>query len=49
VLVKALDPFLIAFVEHSRHEDFVLFPAVRGYFPSLNPEADKEHHEIEGK
>jgi tellurite resistance protein len=38
-----LDALLVTFHEHSRHEDEILFPRVRRYFPGLNLAADAEH------
>jgi len=47
-----LSDCLLIIMEHSHHEDNVLFPAIRRYFPELNTEADKEHdalHDTVGK
>jgi len=30
-------------MEHSHHEDLLLFPRIRRFFPNLNMDADKEH------
>lgn len=41
--LKELDGFFAAYAEHGRHEDDVIFPRVRRYFPHLNPSVDEEH------
>lgn len=42
-LIKDLDALFVTFMEHSRHEDEVLFPRLRRFFPGLNPAMDAEH------
>ncbi len=42
--VADMEDLLTTFAEHSRHEDNILFPAVRRLFPGLNKDADLEHH-----
>jgi hypothetical protein len=39
-----LETLFAAFMEHSRHEDQVLFPMVRRFFPRMGEDADAEHH-----
>jgi tellurite resistance protein TehA-like permease/hemerythrin-like domain-containing protein len=38
-----LQALLVTFLEHSRHEDTILFPRVRRFFPGLNLDAEAEH------
>lgn len=47
IFVNELEPFFRSFQEHSRHEDVVFFPLVRGLFPGLNPSVDQEHNSME--
>lgn len=42
-LLTELDGFFTTYAEHGRHEDDVLFPKVRRYFPNLNPKMNEEH------
>jgi ribosomal protein S12 methylthiotransferase accessory factor YcaO len=35
--------FLAAYETHARHEDAVLFPAVRAVFPGVDPAVSREH------
>lgn len=41
-----LDQLLVTFHVHSQHEDKILFPKVRRFFPNLNIGADAEHHSL---
>jgi len=41
-----LNALVITFLEHSRHEDHILFPRIRRFFPALNQEADEEHDRL---
>lgn len=43
--VDELEILLIVYDEHRRHEDDVVFPVVRRYFPHLNPNMDHAHSE----
>lgn len=42
-LVKDLSDLLTTYLEHGRHEEEVLFPFMRRYYPNLNLDADQEH------
>jgi hemerythrin-like domain-containing protein len=44
--VVELACFITAFDAHSQHEDLVLFPAARRFFPGLNPTIDSEHEKL---
>lgn len=41
--VSRLDDFFITYMEHGQHEEQVLFPQLRRFFPQLNPSMDEEH------
>jgi len=43
-ILSEFSAFLTVFDEHSHHEDHVLFPIMRRYFPNLNMDLDGEHH-----
>lgn len=45
-VVASLDGLFTTFDEHSRHEDNVLFPRVRRYFPEINLNADTQHESL---
>lgn len=47
-LVMDLEALFMTFMEHSHHEDMVLFPRVRRYMPQLNTAADEEHEYTHG-
>jgi tellurite resistance protein TehA-like permease/glutaredoxin len=42
-LIMEMENFFATYVEHGRHEDLIIFPAVRRYFPGLNPSMSEEH------
>jgi iron-sulfur cluster repair protein YtfE (RIC family) len=42
-LVETFDACMATYKAHGGHEDDILFPAVRRYFPGLNPGADEDH------
>jgi tellurite resistance protein TehA-like permease/glutaredoxin/hemerythrin-like domain-containing protein len=42
-LLQDLNEFFVVFDEHSRHEDLVLFPLMRRYFPGINADVDADH------
>ena len=44
LLLRDFKGMLVVYEEHARNEDNVLFPAVRRYFPGLNPTMDHEVH-----
>ncbi|CAK9252507.1 unnamed protein product [Sphagnum jensenii] len=41
--LNCFEQMAVVYTEHGRHEDEVIFPAVRRYFPGLNPTMDEEH------
>ncbi|RYH22982.1 DUF4395 family protein [archaeon] len=41
--------FIAVFHAHSQHEDDILFPTVRRFFPGLNPSADAEHERLDAE
>ena len=43
LFVSHLDDFFITYHEHGLHEERVLFPQIRRFFPQLNPTMDEEH------
>lgn len=44
--LSELDQLFVCFEEHSRHEEQVIFPRIRRYFPALNEQADEEHETV---
>jgi tellurite resistance protein len=48
LFLRNFEGLMSAHAEHSRHEDVIIFPMVRRYFPGLAAELDKEHDEIDG-
>lgn len=44
--VEEFSHFIAAFDAHSQHEDHVIFPAARRFFPALNPSMDSEHEQL---
>jgi hemerythrin-like domain-containing protein len=43
LFVSHLEDFFLTYSEHGQHEEQVLFPQVRRFFPQLNPTMDEEH------
>lgn len=43
MFLDLIEPFITTYSAHSEHEDRILFPAGREYFPGLNPEMSLEH------
>jgi hemerythrin-like domain-containing protein len=41
--IREFEAVLTVYIEHGRHEDEVVFPVVRRFFPGLNPSMDEEH------
>ena len=44
--LQELKPFIATFHAHSVHEDEVLFPVARSFYPGLNPKMDADHENI---
>lgn len=44
--MNELEGFIVTFDEHSKHEDNILFPRTRRFFPNLNADADAEHEKL---
>ena len=42
-LLDQFTAFFAAYEEHGKHEEQVIFPRVRRYFPNLNPSMSEEH------
>lgn len=38
------DAALTTYLAHGNHEEEIIFPAIRRYFPNLNPTATEDHH-----
>jgi tellurite resistance protein TehA-like permease/glutaredoxin len=38
------DSALVTYLAHGNHEEEIIFPAIRRYFPNLNPAATEDHH-----
>lgn len=38
---------MLAHHEHGRHEDDVIFPTYREFFPHVTAEADQQHQELD--
>jgi hemerythrin-like domain-containing protein len=41
--VSQLEDFFLTYHEHGQHEEQILFPEIRRFFPQLNPSMDEEH------
>lgn len=45
--LRDVDGFLASFSEHAKHEEEILFPAVRAVFPGISDGGHREHEELE--
>ena len=42
LFIQEFQSLMTVYEEHALHEDKIVFPAVRRFFPGLNPSMDKE-------